>query len=103
MRKRPFVTIFAAIQVILGSCDKYRYSPSGDTVDVDQLVGCGVVPGYGPPLQFIREMHDSLGLTLMLRHVKGHRSKHSSRHRLNARADGLARRSAQMEFSLGTA
>lgn len=81
-----------AIACILRAVPRARYSAGGGARDVADAPSRSEVPGeFRCAINHIADVIESAGADLILRHVKGHRRGESGRHRLNDRADTLAK------------
>lgn len=85
-----------AIGVILASDSRYRYSAGPHGCDRAEVRSLPHVPARCvAAVRSIRAVFEAHKHSLYLRHVKGHRRHLSGRHRMNGRADKLARRAAE--------
>jgi ribonuclease HI len=84
-----------AIGVILGSDARHRYSPGPHGRDRDVVRQISVPARCVDAVAAIRRVCVEYKATLYLRHVKGHRPRLSGRHKMNERANDLARAAAQ--------
>lgn len=85
-----------AIGVILASDSRYRYSGGPHGRDVAAVRPLPHVPARCvAAVREIRRVRDETGMSLYLRHVKGHKKRLSGRHRLNDRANDLAKEAAR--------
>lgn len=85
-----------AIGVILASDSRYRYSAGPHGRDQGAVRPLSHVPARCvAAVAEIRRVRDETGMSLYLRHVKGHKRGLSGRHSLNDRANDLAKGAAR--------
>lgn len=90
-----------AIGVILASDSRYAYSAGSHDRDQSVVRRADHVPASCvDAVAHIRRATVGAGVSLYLRHVKGHKRGLSGRHNCNSRADKLARKCAQMEMGV---